>query len=177
MKRNGRELTAVLLLLMVTSVLIFSTPRILKVFLKTDYPLEVVISGSMIPTLQVGDLIIVEGGLNGEAIRVGKTKGDIIIFPKPGNPEELIAHRAIEKLKFSEGFYFRTKGDNNPVPDRWLIFEDEIVGKVVGKIPLIGFLFMSLQTPIGFTITITILILFMLSDVMNLSKEKGKPKS
>ncbi|MCD6530338.1 signal peptidase I [Candidatus Bathyarchaeota archaeon] len=172
MKRDRHELTAVLLLLIFTSILIFSTPKILKVFLKTDYPLEVVISGSMIPTLQVGDLIIVEGGFSGEAIRASKTTGDIIIFPKPGNPEELIAHRAIEKLKGSEGFYFRTKGDNNPEPDRWLISENMVVGKVVGRIPMIGFLFMSLQTPIGFTVTFTILILFMLSDLIGFSKEK-----
>ncbi|RLI19871.1 signal peptidase I [Candidatus Bathyarchaeota archaeon] len=174
MKRNKRELTAVLLLLIATSILIFSVPKVLKVFLKTDYPLEVVISGSMIPTLQVGDLIIVEGGLNGESIRADETRGDIIIFPKPGNPEELIAHRAIEKIRGSEGFYFRTKGDNNPVPDRWLIFEGEVVGKVIGKIPLIGFLFTSLQTPVGFTLTLAILFFFMLSDLIDLSKEKER---
>jgi len=55
-----------------------------------------------------------------------------------------------------------------------LIFEDEVVGKVIGKIPLIGFLFTSLQTPVGFTLTLAILVFFMLSDLIDLSKEKER---
>lgn len=171
MKRDKlKDLTVTLIVLIMITVMIFSTPQVLRIFLETDYPLEVVVSGSMVPTLQVGDLVIVKGGFSGEEINVGRVGGDIIIFPRPGNPSELIAHRAIEKHRGSNGFYFRTKGDNNSMPDGWLIFEGEIVGKVIGRIPLLGYLFMFLQTPSGLAIAVALLLLLMLSDLIGFSE-------
>jgi signal peptidase I len=76
-----------------------------------------------------GDVIILKG-INLEDIN----RGDIIVFQSRGH--EPIIHRVIELSGNSIG----TKGDNNP---RQLIFEkniydDEIIGKTIFKIPLLG---------------------------------------
>lgn len=96
--------------------------------LATDYPLLAVASGSMQPTLNIGDLIVVQGVSNASQIythfaivnlTTGKITGggDIIVFHtwlptitlsngskipgtnlRPGYPDELIVHRAVSKF-------------------------------------------------------------------------------
>ena len=148
-----------------------SIPQILKVTLQTEYPLEVVVSGSMIPTLQVGDLIIVKGVTDGRDVYVGPD-GDIIVFHRPGNPDELIAHRAVEKLLRGGTYYFRTKGDNNISIDGWIISEYDIVGKVVGRVPYVGYVLMFLSKPIGLVIAISVIAIIILHDLIPFIKEK-----
>ena len=104
--------------------------------LATDYPMLAVASGSMEPTLNVGDLIIVHGISNASDIythlavvdsQTGNIVGggDIIIFHtylpggqniNPGHPDELIVNRAINKTfnNVTGVWYFTTKGDANP---------------------------------------------------------------
>ena len=53
----------------------------LQVIFGTANPFYVVSSGSMIPTLEVYDVIIVEGNTPFEDVK----KGDIIVFYSPGN--------------------------------------------------------------------------------------------
>lgn len=96
----------------------------------------------MEPTLFEGDLLVVEG-ISGRAdeIRVGEN-GDIIVFRQPApftGKEILIPHRAVHKEYMGDGWYFKTRGDNNPSPDPWYVSEDRIVGKVVYRLPYIGY--------------------------------------
>ncbi|MEM3602460.1 MAG: hypothetical protein QXN87_07300, partial [Candidatus Bathyarchaeia archaeon] len=50
-----------------------------QIILGTEYPALAVASGSMLPTLNVGDLIIVQRA-DPERINVGKLSGDILVF-------------------------------------------------------------------------------------------------
>jgi signal peptidase len=108
--------------------------------LNTPYPALAVASGSMLPTLNVGDLIIVQGTPPNQ-INASYMTGDIIVFRSPSNPDELIVHRAVKVLPMGDGSYLiTTKGDNgggdsdqfSPWPSSLL------VGKVVGRIPCVG---------------------------------------
>jgi len=112
--------------------------------LRTEHPLHTPISGSMHPTLKIGDLLIIRGGLSAnDIIADPQPVGDIIIFPKPGHPDELIVHRAIRKFQEDGEWYFITKGDANAFDDwqmwRWKISESDVVGKVIVSIPLLGY--------------------------------------
>ncbi len=90
-----------------------------------------IISTSMCPALNVGD-VVVRGHKPPEEINVGEQDGDILILKGPqyfyeqgvdpimwnflekGTP---IIHRAIAKKKIGKTWYFKTKGDNSWAPD------------------------------------------------------------
>lgn len=94
-------------------------------------PLLVVKTGSMEPTLMVGDVIIIEENISPEEIRVGPD-GDVIIFRNPWTGE-LIVHRAVGKMEGG----FITKGDANAGVDIWSpVPSENIIGRWTGfKIP------------------------------------------
>ena len=139
--------------------------------------LFVITSQSMAPTLNVGDLVI-RGNKAPEDIKVGEEDGDILIlkgaefFYEEGfdpifwgnlDGDIPIIHRAIDKKKIGDKWYFKTKGDNNWVADGGYTFinksddydyivieyndskviyisETEILGIVIFVIPYIGYL-------------------------------------
>ena len=136
-----------------------------------------VASGSMIPALNVGDLIIVQGGLNVSDIVAEYGTGDIVVFHKPDNPRELIVHRAVEKQGSGDNLFLKTRGDNNNNNDNWDVYDHHLVGKVVGSIPYVGHVPLFVHTPTGITIIIIlIVILLLLEFIIPLAKEKKEPE-
>jgi len=142
--------------------------EILALALHTSTPLHTPISGSMEPTLNIGDLLIIRGGLKAEEIHASPKDGDIIIFRNPSDPNDLpIVHRAIKKIQKDGKWYFLTKGDNNPYDDYkifgWLVPEDYIIGKVILVIPKMGYLLRGLdETKIyvgGYVITLRMILM------------------
>ena len=142
-------------------------------------PLLTVKSGSMYPTLKVGDVILMEP-VSPKDIKVG----DVIIFYKPGT-RELIVHRVV--MKTDEGLY--TKGDANPSIDWWspLPYEN-VVGKWTGfKIPYwlgIGYLSLffsgELYPPYGKLTLIGLILLniaLIAKDIFEQAGSSEKPKS
>jgi len=160
--KNELVKTLLLMCLVVIGVLVFKT--VLDAALRTDYPMHTPISPSMVPTLNIGDLLIVEGVSSSQDINADPSNGDIIIFRKPYNPSEFVVHRAIEKSQTDNGeSYFITKGDNNSARDPWQVKEDDIIGKVIWRIPLLGYIKIFLGTTVGMIVTIILfLILFLL---------------
>ena len=123
---------------------------ILSFALHTSVPLHTPISGSMEPTLKIGDLLVICGGLKAEDIHASPKDGDIIVFKNPDNPKGMpIVHRAIGKFQKDGKWYFITKGDNNYYDDYklfgWIIPEDYIIGKVIFVIPKLGYIFRGLD--------------------------------
>jgi signal peptidase len=145
----------------------------LKAYLMTSYPLLAVASGSMEPTLNKGDLIIVQGGLEGSTIIAEDEVGDVIIFYRPGDPDELIVHRAIEKWEDGSIWKFHTKGDANDNEDSWIVRETDIIGKVIGVIPYVGHIPLFVHTANGkIIIIILIVILVLLEFVIPTAQKK-----
>lgn len=98
--------------------------------------LYTIISGSMLPTIKVYDVVV-----NLKIDDPVKLKeGDVITFISQSkiNYGETITHR-INKITYNNGtYYFTTKGDNNLVPDETPVEFNNIIGKVVLKIPQLG---------------------------------------
>lgn len=88
-----------------------------------------VLTGSMRPEINPGDVIIVKK-INIEDVN----SGDIITFNKD---EDVITHRVIE-IK-DKGII--TKGDNNNVLDSGQVNSTRLIGKVIFTIPKIGYVF------------------------------------
>jgi len=111
-------------------------------------PFMAVSSQSMQPALNYGDLIIVRRE-TAEGIAVG----DVIAFNVP-SPYDRWApsptvHRVVEKLMVDGRTFFKTKGDNNPCEDPWIVPAENVIGKYAGKIPYVGFIVLSLRSPLG----------------------------
>ncbi|MEE8383913.1 MAG: signal peptidase I, partial [Nitrosopumilus sp.] len=95
----------------------------------TQNPFYVVASGSMIPELEVYDVLIVQGHEPFEDIEIG----DIIVFNRPSDHNRVIVHRVVSIID-DEPKTVRTKGDANPasIPGTdFPITEKEYIGKVV----------------------------------------------
>jgi signal peptidase len=129
-------------------------------------PVYVVVSGSMIPTLEIGDLVITQG-VPFDTIHVG----DVIIYVPPnsrgGCSGETIVHRVVTVTP--QGLI--TQGDNrvsNPVPDepgRWPPVTAECVnGKVILAVPYLGLVSMVIPPPFNYILVILILIFVYLSE-------------
>jgi signal peptidase len=154
----------------------------LRVAFRTEYlPFHPVSSGSMIPTLNIGDLIVVRGV---EPQQV--TVGEIIVFHSPRDRDMLIVHRVIGINSQGGRLYFETKGDNNPSKDNWYPYpgvpENYLVGVVIGKVAYLGYVILALKEPLG-TATIVMLTAiiiiyeFVLPAARKSRKTRGQPPS
>ena len=150
---------------------------ILQISFNTESPIVVVVSGSMEPEIYKGDLLFVMG-TEPENIKNGTIfdkDGDIIVFNAQGlwfgAPQEPIVHRVIDKYQIGDTWYFRTKGDANSLPDQAPVPEDRVIGVVIGKIPLIGWVKIFL-TESGLLIPLLVIIsaLLIISIVRDIYK-------
>lgn len=97
------------------------------------YP-RVIITGSMHPSIKIGDVAIVHK-LPKDKIRSEVKVGDIILFPMD---EIKVTHRVIGITEVEGKYFYATKGDANHAPDsRWTL-ENDILGKVVMVVPKAG---------------------------------------
>jgi signal peptidase len=145
----------------------FGSTHILRTVLGSKYPIMVVVSQSMVPNLGVGDFIMVKQVTDFEEIIAGSPpEGDILVFMR-NNYDEYIVHRAVEKYKENDIWRFITKGDNNAYPDGVPVPENRIVGKVIGRIPIIGYFSLFIKTLKGFgLVAILMLIAFFFDYIL-----------
>ena len=100
-------------------------------FIATETRPYVIVSGSMEPTISLGDIAIVKKIRNASQVGLG----DIIAF-KFG--DEVVMHRIVAIEQESNIPVFVTKGDANRDIDPWVVEPDKIIGKVVYVIPKLG---------------------------------------
>jgi signal peptidase len=157
----------VILLIIVLFAATYGSVEVMRIALHSDSPLMVVSSGSMIPTLNVGDIIIVRG-VDPETVTVGT----IIIFHSPIDYEMPIVHRVIAADHQGSALFFETKGDNNPVADGWRVPAQNLMGLYVAKVPYVGLLSLELRGPLGITVIILLVAL-----IIAIEYQESKPRS
>ena len=81
----------------------------LQLVFGTANPFYVVSSGSMVPELNVYDILVVQANDPFESVRLG----DIIVFDRPSGSERVIVHRVVSIID-EDPYTLRTKGDANP---------------------------------------------------------------
>ena len=141
----------------------------------TSNPFYVVSSGSMIPALEVYDVIVVEGNTPFEDIE----KGDIIVFYSPKlyeqGKERVIVHRVSLDMSTDEQKIVRTKGDANPssiAGTDYPITEKEYIGQVEYVIPQVGYITQILQPPINYIIIAVIIGVMVVKHFAGKEKKK-----
>lgn len=115
------------------------------------YKIFTVESGSMKPTLKVGDLIVTKNQ-NSYAI------GDVVTFDGGSDQGKriIITHRIVGEEDIQNMKFYTTKGDFNSVADINKISRDSIIGVYVFKVPLIGHVISFARTVFGFIILLVI---------------------
>jgi len=143
-------------------------------------------------TLHVGDLLILQG-VDPRDLNTDYPNSDIIVFHQPGNLDELIVHRIVSAEEVNGVLYFRTKGDGNGFnkwpntpqatdQDPWSIppapgvSEDQVVGKVIMRIPWAGHIVLFMRTTLGLVaVVILVALLLIIEFVIPEFKKKQEP--
>ena len=128
-----------------------------------------IVSESMEPTLGINDVVVVK---TCEATQL--QKGDIITFQQDGR---IISHRILDITKDKKIIKFRTKGDNNEIPDSDLIPEGQVYGKVLFSIKKIGKIISYIQNIRGLiNIVFFVIIVYILVSLRDKQKNTRKMK-
>lgn len=95
-----------------------------------------IISQSMEPNINVYDVVVDKSIKDIKEIK----ENDVITFisKSPISYNYIITHRIIDVYETEYGVAFLTKGDNNKLADEALVYEDQILGKMIFKIPGLG---------------------------------------
>ena len=76
--------------------------------------LDIVLSGSMAPTMRPGDVILALPEPDSEV-----AAGQVLAFHPPSQPDILVVHRVIQVIRHGNKVEIRTQGDDNNAPDTW----------------------------------------------------------
>ncbi len=128
-----------------------------------------IVSESMEPTLNKNDLVLVQKCDISEL-----QEGDIITFKQDNRT---ISHRIIDITKEKGTTKFKTKGDNNEIPDSDKVEANQIYGKVSFRVKGIGHIVSYIQNASGFiNIVIFAIIVYILVSLRDNQKNTRKIK-
>jgi signal peptidase len=123
-----------------------------------------VVSGSMEPTIHVGDVVLVTD-TQAATIEVD----DVIVFDRDRSDDVRTTHRVVDVVERDDGLFFRTKGDANEDPDAALVPASALVGVVLVSIPYVGYVLMLGATDAGIVAFVVVpAVLLVLSEAWNL---------
>ena len=175
-KNKIKKVLTVIVYILLIPLLIYNLSLIFQAVLKPNetpsflgIKTYVIVSGSMQPELDIGDIVVVKDIEENEL-----QEGDIISFREG---QSVVTHRIIEIENKDNQKQIKTKGDNNNSVDNNIVHVDAIEGKVITSIPLIGNLAIMLQGKI--TIIIIVIIFyayFVRSEKIKNKKERRKLK-
>lgn len=179
-----RVLTAIgaVLCVVLLPILIINCTLIVKSLMYSDevpsvggiFPL-IVMTDSMYPEIQSGDLIICRTA-DADEIEVG----DVIAFFDPtGESTSVITHRVTEVTEADGVVSFHTKGDANNVEDTVVATEADLVGVYRFRIAGAGNVAMFMQTTTGLIVCVIcpILLLIIYDVVRRRIYERGRRES
>jgi signal peptidase len=134
----------VLLLVVVAPFVVFAVPQVAGA--SQSY---VVVSSSMAPAIGAGDVVIVEDVPASEI-----DPGDVITFERQAGGGERsgpdrVTHRVVDVTERDGRHYFETKGDANEDPDPQLVPPEDVTGRVMFSIPLVGWVITYAGTTAG----------------------------
>lgn len=131
--------------------------------------LYTIITPSMTPNINVYDVIVAKKVKKPEDIKVG----DVITFVSTSSISRgmIITHRVVEVSTDESGVVYKTKGDNNLSPDSAPAKYDNVIGKVILRIPQLGRLQEFIASKGGWLIVIVLPALFIIiSDILKIFK-------
>ncbi len=134
------------------------------------FSIYTIVSWSMTPTIKVYDTIINMKVDNPEDIKVG----DVITFRSTSlaTPGTTITHRVVSITEDSDGkVCYRTKGDFNNIEDQACAKFNNVIGKVILKIPQLGRIQFFLASKVGWILCILVPAMYIIiRDILKITK-------
>lgn len=146
LKKICNFISVIILIVLTSFAMILFVPQLF------GYKNYVVVSGSMEPTIPVGSAIYVKS-FEFEEYQIG----DIISYNV--NDNTIITHRIVDITSNNQ---FITKGDANDTNDISPVDFNNIIGKEVFCIPLLGYLIYYIKTPLGIAFGCAIIFVMIL---------------
>lgn len=153
----------IVLCIILIPILVINCILIVKSFTSEDVPSVagtfplIVLTDSMYPQIQSGDLIICHTA-DAEDI----SEGDVIAFFDPaGSGTTVVTHRVTQVLREEGSLSFQTKGDNNNVEDNLPVPAKNLVGVYRTRIPGVGNIALFMQSTTGLIVCVLLPILLM----------------
>lgn len=119
-----------------------------------------VVSGSMSPGIETGDMVIIRKG------NKNIKPGDIITYRLD---DVLVTHRVKNISDVNAAEVIITQGDANSIADFKAVERAKILGKYVFKIPMGGYIKASLRGLPGILIIVGLLLISLMIEVLNLT--------
>jgi signal peptidase I len=132
-----------MLLLLAAAVAVYSGPHF-------GWRIDCIVSESMEPEMGTGTLVVAVA-VKPEEVKVG----DIIIYHPVAIGESDVCHRVVE-VKHNSPFQFITKGDAQNSPDLFPVPEENLLGKVLFHVALLGYSALFIKTLPGFLICLVL---------------------
>lgn len=132
----------------------------------------IVRSGSMTPTIGVGDIVAVT---KAHDYRIG----DVIAFKSEKNSDTIITHRITDIEHAENALQYKTKGDANEEEDNWIVTQDRVLGKLFITVPSAGKILAFAKSDIGFPVLIIapaifVILLETISIIREIRKNRRK---
>lgn len=174
--RRSRIIVSIMVCVILIPVIIINLTLIYKGFSDSEnipgvmgYRPVIVLSGSMEPTFNTGDMILLEPAADAENLH----RDDVIAYLVGG---KVTTHRIVQISELEGKKMYITKGDYNNVEDRIPVEPSQIQGIYNGKrIPNLGNIMMFLQSNIGILICLGIPFAgYILWDIFKRRKDSNK---
>lgn len=124
----------------------------------------VIVSPSMVPTIMINDAIVIKR-VDNDSYNIG----DIITFASNDINYKglMVTHRIVKKENLSyKSSIYTTKGDNNLRIDPTSVQTDSIRGRVLFKIPKVGYIKEFFSKPINYFLCLLVpAVIFILYDI------------
>lgn len=128
--------------------------------------LLIVLSGSMNPIMQPGDMVVVKTVLPEDIV-----VGDVITYHDPGGAENVVVtHRAMQIEEEDGIISIQTKGDANEDFDTYTVSQDDVIGEMVFVLPYLGYAVERSKKQMTFIVLVVIpAILIIVDELMKIA--------
>jgi signal peptidase I len=92
-----------------------------------------VMSGSMEPTINTGDVVVAR-----QISPLDARRGDVVSFRDPDRGGLLVTHRVRSMSRSGDKVTFVTKGDANNSSERWRVGTNDKISRTTYRIPAVG---------------------------------------
>ncbi len=114
----------------------------------------VIVSDSMEPTINVGDVVFINNQVDLDDVSIG----DIVAFETTINNQEVVVVHYVYDIDTTEQT-FTTIAENQEIPDDWTLTSDDLIGRYMNHLSRIGSFLLFAQSSIGRIIIIVDVIL------------------